>query len=88
MNGPSRADRLTARQREVLTLLCQGRSNETIAAALAISVNTVKAHIGAILRTLGAKSRTHALVIVRQGGVGPIDACGPATPDSAPAPVP
>lgn len=55
--------RLTNRQREVLGELRRGRSNQDIAEHLQISVNTVKIHVASILRTLGAKNRTHAAML-------------------------
>jgi len=59
---------LTDREREVLSMLADGRSNRRIADALGISENTVKAHVGAILAKLGATTRTEAVTIgVRLG---------------------
>ena len=57
---------LTPRQRAVLDLLARDRANKQIADELAISEWTVKAHISAILRKLGAQSRLEAVVIARQ----------------------
>jgi PAS domain S-box-containing protein len=58
---------LTPRQIEVLRLLEQGRSTDQIAAALHISVETVRHHVRAVLRTLGVHSRLEAVALVRQG---------------------
>lgn len=44
---------LTARERKVLGLMAEGRSNEAIAAALKISPKTLEAHIGTIYSKLG-----------------------------------
>lgn len=55
---------LTPRQREVLALLLDGKSNKIIARDLAISVETVKDHVAAVLRTLGVNSRTQAVAVV------------------------
>lgn len=52
--------RLTPRQREVLAEIGKGGSNREIAAALQISVATVKLHVNAVLKTLGARNRTEA----------------------------
>lgn len=58
---------LTARELEVLTLLGQGRSNESIASTLGIAPRTVKVHVQNILGKLGAGNRTEAVAIgVRQ----------------------
>jgi len=48
----------------VLTLLLDGKSNKIIARDLAISVETVKDHVAAVLRTLGVNSRTQAVAVV------------------------
>lgn len=58
---------LTPREREVLTLMSQGRSNSEIAAALSIAPRTAKVHVQNILSKLGATNRTEAVSIaVRQ----------------------
>ena len=53
--------RLTLRQQEVLDCLARGYSNAEIAAQLAITEDTVKAHLGAIYRKLKVKSRAEAI---------------------------
>ena len=59
-------DALTRRQRQVLDLLADGRSNAEIAAALHISSRTVAHHVEAILAKLGVDNRTHAAARARQ----------------------
>ena len=66
-----RIEQLTPRQREVLVKLAQGQSNQDIADALTISVATVKLHVNAVLRGLGAKNRTRAAAIAMQAGIVP-----------------
>jgi DNA-binding NarL/FixJ family response regulator len=51
---------LTARQKEVLTLLAAGKSNKQIAWALGISEGTVKVHVNAAFRALGVHNRVNA----------------------------
>ena len=59
---------LTARQRDVLRLLGRGLSNKQIAKALALSENTVKAHVASVLRELGANNRTEAVLRAQEQG--------------------
>lgn len=60
---------LTARQIEVLTHLCLGRSNKVIAAQLGLSENTVRVHVAAILDHLCVSSRTEAVIEAQRRGV-------------------
>ena len=57
---------LTPRQTEVLVLLLQGQPNKAIARELGLSVETVKDHVAAVLRSLGVSSRTQAVLAVSQ----------------------
>jgi DNA-binding NarL/FixJ family response regulator len=54
---------LTERQRSVLALLGEGKSNREIGGALGISEGTAKLHVAAILRALGAANRTEAALL-------------------------
>src|SRR5688572_31855650 len=56
---------LTARQLEVLALLCEGLPNKLICRRLDIAAGTVKAHISSILRELGVTSRLQAVIVAR-----------------------
>ena len=60
---------LSERQREVLRYLLQGKPNKTISSKLDISENTVKAHLSAIFRALGARNRTEAVYFAARAGV-------------------
>jgi ATP/maltotriose-dependent transcriptional regulator MalT len=53
--------RLTHRERDVLSKICDGLSNKRIAQVLGISPETVKTHVTHILSKLGASNRTHAV---------------------------
>ncbi len=53
---------LTPRQRAVLELLVQGKSNRDIAAALDLAENTVKVHMAAVFKALSVSSRVEALL--------------------------
>ena len=57
---------LTPRQTEVLNLLLKGQPNKLIARELKLSVETVKDHVAAVLRTLNVSSRTQAVLAVSQ----------------------
>ena len=54
---------LTARERQVLTLLADGLTNAEIAERLVVSLSTVKGHVSSIIAKLGASSRTEAATI-------------------------
>jgi len=64
---------LTQRQYDVLALLGQGKSNKDIADTLGISEGTVKVHVGAILKVLGANNRTQAALMAIDAGISPTD---------------
>lgn len=49
---PGPLDRLTAREREVLALIAQGRSNAAVAAQLGMSPKTLESHVGQIMQRL------------------------------------
>ena len=62
---------LSPREFLVLTQVAQGKSNDEIASALFMSVNTVKTHVRSVLAKLDAKSRTAAVArAVRLGIIG------------------
>jgi DNA-binding NarL/FixJ family response regulator len=54
-------DILSSREREVLVLLGEGRSNREIAAALSVTLATVKSHLVRIYAKLEARNRNEAL---------------------------
>ncbi len=61
-------DGLTTRERDVLALIAEGRSNKRIALELGISEKTVKTHVGHVLAKLDVTDRTQAAVLaVRHG---------------------
>ncbi len=61
---------LTLREREVLGLLAEGKTDKEIAQALQVKVKTVENHVSRILEKLGVDSRTQAaLWAVREGFV-------------------
>ncbi|MFC7618920.1 helix-turn-helix transcriptional regulator [Microlunatus sp. GCM10028923] len=60
---------LTPRERQVLALVAEGRSNAQVARELVISTKTASVHVSNILGKLGAASRTEAATIARRGGL-------------------
>jgi DNA-binding NarL/FixJ family response regulator len=61
-------DSLTAREIQVLQQVATGNANKIIADKLAISEDTVKAHVKSILSKLAANDRTHAVTIAMRRG--------------------
>ena len=57
---------LSDRQRQVLQGLVEGMSNKEIARSLALSEGTVKMHLAALFRALGASNRAHAAALGKQ----------------------
>ena len=76
---------LTAREREILTLITLGHSNQEIAERLYISYRTAKTHVSHILTKLGARDRADAAIIARKAG---LDKPTAATPTSRAEPLP
>ncbi|SOD72863.1 regulatory LuxR family protein [Jatrophihabitans sp. GAS493] len=64
-----RPQNLTGREKEVLALLEQGRTNRQAAKELYISEKTVSVHVSNILAKLGASSRAEAASIARRDGL-------------------
>jgi len=60
---------LTTRQREVLSLLSDGRSNREVAGKLFVSEGTIKNHVTQILQTLGVRDRTRLAVLLARYGI-------------------
>jgi NarL family two-component system response regulator LiaR len=64
--SPTHRDELTAREREILTLLVEGKTNGEIAETLCLSQGTVRFHVSNILSKLGASNRTEAVSMALQ----------------------
>ena len=69
---PVIAAEITPRQRDILRLLCAGKTNREIATALTLSVATVERHLANLYGRIGARGRVDAtLYAVRIGLVSP-----------------
>lgn len=60
---------LTPREREVLALVCKGRTDVEIAAGLQLSRNTVRNHVSAVYARIGVNRRSAAVVWGRERGL-------------------
>ncbi|MPY93447.1 MAG: response regulator [Acidimicrobiia bacterium] len=60
---------LTDREREVLALVGEGRSNREISARLVISELTVKTHVSRVLSKLNVESRVQAAIVAHETGL-------------------
>ncbi len=61
---------LSPREREVLALVAEGRSNKAIATELYVSPNTIKTHVASLLNKLRAETRVQlAVIAARQGTI-------------------
>jgi DNA-binding CsgD family transcriptional regulator len=75
-------DSLSPREREVLAMVAEGRTNKAIAAALYVSPNTIKTHVSSLLAKLHAETRAQLAAIAATYSVHPDSVCrrGPDEP--------
>ncbi|MGW3291331.1 response regulator [Streptomyces sp. NPDC001002] len=67
--GADNLSPLTAREREVMTWVAEGHSNEEIAGKLFVSPLTVRTHVHRAMTKLGARDRAQLVVIAYQSGL-------------------
>lgn len=68
--GPSLdVDFLTPREREVLGLICEGRSDFEMSKRLNLSENTVRNHIASLYRKIGVNRRSAAIIWARERAI-------------------
>ena len=67
--APSALATLTPREREVLVLMAEGRSNAEISAQLFVSDATTRTHVARIIGKTGSRDRTQAVVLAYQSGL-------------------
>ncbi|UOX88728.1 response regulator transcription factor [Amycolatopsis sp. FBCC-B4732] len=65
---PPALDRLTDREREVLSLVAAGLSNDEIARELTLSPATAKTHVSRIMTKTGARDRAQLVVLAYESG--------------------
>ena len=60
---------LTERQMQVLSMMCQGKTNREISTALGITEITAKSHVGGIFKELHVINRTQAVLVAQRLGI-------------------
>ena len=75
--------KLTPRQCEIMVMLGEGKSNKEIAREAKVLEGTVKLHVRGILRKLGVRNRTEAVLAAARGGYLPKGTFGVEAPKSA-----
>jgi DNA-binding CsgD family transcriptional regulator len=78
-NAPSAddVDMLTGREREVLGLICEGRSDAEMSELLRLSPNTVRNHIVSLYRKIGVNRRGAAIIWARERGIDCLELVAP-----------
>lgn len=64
-------DVLTEREREILGLICRGKSDVEMSEALHLSQNTIRNHVASVYRKIGVNRRSAAILWARERGITP-----------------
>ena len=67
-------EKLTARESDMLEGICRGAADEEIAAALGVSLSTVRNHVARLYRKIGVNRRSAVVVWARERGIGSTEA--------------
>jgi DNA-binding NarL/FixJ family response regulator len=70
LESPKLFPELTDREREILNLIAQGKSNPTIARELSLSTKTIANHVSNIFGKLQVADRAEAIIRAREAGMG------------------
>ncbi len=62
-------DQLTARERQVLGLICQGQNDKEMSGTLGLSPNTIRNHVSALYQKIGVRRRSAAVIWGRERGI-------------------
>ncbi len=66
---PDDLDMLTDRERDILALICDGRSDVEMGRVLGLSQNTVRNHVASLYRKIGVNRRSAAIIWARERGL-------------------
>lgn len=73
-------DRLTAREREILFLVCEGRTDAEMSRTLSLSQNTIRNHLASLFRKIGVNRRSAAVIWARERAITKHDLLAAPTP--------
>lgn len=62
-------DEMTKREREILGLVCEGRSDREMSEALKLSPNTIRNHVASLYRKIGVNRRSAVVIWARERGI-------------------
>lgn len=63
------AETLTEREVEIVRLVAEGKSNRAIGWSTGLALGTVKDYLGSAMKKLGARNRTHTVILAIQRGI-------------------